>query len=304
MSRERAWKQLGLYGGDDGLTAYPDPDVAERVMRELDLKFKCEVKAVGETIGFLGRTYLDPWTHEQSHHDILRAVAKLHFSATNENNATVEQMLWRKAVSVFVTDRNTPILGEWSRKVLDIIPNGVWKADWKDNLYELGFAENEKLVSAKIIERFPEPIFPGPSVEHRNDILRRFVEGAPISLRDIETWLKKLKKAKTLDEFPAPLWRADAEPVGGYPVQVDDVVVGPPMQKSMKTDCFHWLAGKCARGKTCHFFHDPAKEATAEVCKDHLGAGCKREMCVFTHPEVPVWKSKRVVKTLASSSRK
>jgi hypothetical protein len=283
LSEDAAWDGLGLYGGDDGLTAYPSPDTAEKVMAALNLKFKASVKMPNERVAFLGRYFIDPWTHNRSYHDITRAASKLHYSASNTNNASLETMTWRKAVSIYVTDGNTPVIGDWARHVLKVIPNGVWDPSWKDEQYQLGLDCKKKTISSEIMTKFANPIYPGPLPSERDDILRQFIEESPIILDDYSKWLKRLRAARTLRDFPEALWRVEFESTGKYPIEVDGNIIGPEPTSSHKSDCWMWAAGKCTRGATCHFVHDPSKENKAEECILYKRGACDRPRCGFRH---------------------
>jgi hypothetical protein len=281
-----AWAGLGLYGGDDGLTYHPDPQQAEATMAALGLKFKSEVREPGEKVGFLGRIYLDPWTHNRSHHDILRAASKLHFTAKRAENVSAETAAWRKAVSLFVTDNQTPLLGEWARTVLKFVPNGKWEHDWWLCSLGIDFDSTKITTSASIIAQYDgHPIFPGPLPEERELIIRDFIScsSSPIDLKDYKRYLRVLKKSTKLDRFPNALWREEAVAVKDYPVWVDDAVIGPPAGKGEKSPCFDWLRGDCKRGGKCKYYHDPTKNGVTEICRDFNMGKCKRTRCKFRH---------------------
>lgn len=275
MGPEEAWGGLGIYGGDDGLTYHPDPAVAEKTMEDLELKFKSEVRVAGQTVEFLGRVYLDPWTDSRSHHDILRAAGKMHFSPTNSQNASYEQMAWRKAVSIVVTDSQTPILSEWARKVLELIPNGTLESDWWTDLINL--EGNTRYTSKDILEEYGDaPVFPGPNREEWPLIEERILANSPITGSHLTKWRRDLKKARRISEFPAPLWSVVPSIPKHYPVEVDGGMIGPPMKKSVKAPCRRFLEGKC-EAKSCKFEH-PAK-----FCRNFVRGECKHLKCKFPH---------------------
>lgn len=284
LSQVDSWDKLGFYGGDDGVTHYPDPELAEGVMTKLGLGFKASMRAPGEKIGFLGRFYIDPWTHSRSHHDVTRAAAKVHFSATSKEQASYDDMTWRKAVSLYATDSKTPVLGDWAKQVLRCTAGGNWVANWKDQALELAEGYH---TSVSILAKFHNaPVYPGPLHEERDAILRDFIDGSPIDLSDYRVWVTKLRKAKKISEFPDPLWVVDGgAPKGDYPVLTGDAVVGPPSRPSHTNHCLRWAADKCNRGSKCKYLHDESKKGTAAVCRFYMRAQCTNEKCVFLHPE-------------------
>jgi hypothetical protein len=255
-------------------------------MGMLGLKFKSTVRMPGEKVGFLGRFYLDPWSHTRSHHDIRRAMNKLHYSGTSLGNATREEMLWRKAVSIYVTDGNTPLLGDWAKAILRCIPDGKYEETWFDRAHD-GILETGKHTSQAIMDKFSEPIFPGPLPQEEESIIREFVDDTPVCLADIQAWRKKVRKAKKLADLPQePLWVEMPLSKLSYPVEVDDAVIGPDNRKSAPRICHAWEANKCERGSRCKFEHPPEKAGTAQVCRDYLRDDCKRERCQYLHPDL------------------
>jgi hypothetical protein len=277
---------LGMYGGDDGVTHFPDEDIAKATMKTLELKFKISCRTPGEKVDFLGRIYPDAWSGPESHHDIIRAASKLHFSSSFKENVGHDVMAWRKAVSIFVTDQNTPIIGDWARAVLRVVKEGTWVVDWKNEMHNLPFADNEKIMSSRIVRDFPEPIFPGPSAGQIDDALRDFVDSSPIDLTDVRAWRRSLKRAKTLADFPTALWVVEPEANPNYPVVVDDQMLGKKPEPAPKNPCRAWAAGNCKRKGSCHYDHDEKEKNTAEVCDKYLAGECTRAPCYRRHPQL------------------
>lgn len=125
-----AWNALGCYGGDDGLN--PDMEVRDyaAVCNSFGLKFKGEVTA--QSITFLGRTFPNLWESGGSYSDIKRALSKLHWTA--DRMATPELVAQRKALSLQYSDPITPILSDWSKKILHAygLPNENIDSKTKD----------------------------------------------------------------------------------------------------------------------------------------------------------------------------
>lgn len=123
MSSDEAWSRLGIYGGDDGLTADPPArhqEAARLLGQELELQVLERYSEDGY-VNFLSR-YYGPYVWDgdvNSCADIRRQLVKLHLcgvKVTTSGEAFVK--LREKALAFFLTDKNTPILGEWARVAL------------------------------------------------------------------------------------------------------------------------------------------------------------------------------------------
>jgi len=117
MDSTEAYRNLGLYGGDDGVSICVEPATLEKVFAKMGMLLKAELVAVGQPLGFLGRLYIDPWTTTESIIDIKRQMAKFHLTATPAIVPT-NVALRRKAEAYLVTDPDTPVVAHWSRYIL------------------------------------------------------------------------------------------------------------------------------------------------------------------------------------------
>jgi hypothetical protein len=117
-----AWKMLGGFGGDDGMQGHLTPGVAEKVFSCFNLKLKIQRVLRGDPITFLGRVYLNPWNGSRACiADVPRQLRKLHISCAGAD-VPKEVCLVRKAESMLVNDRYTPILSVWASKTLQCFP--------------------------------------------------------------------------------------------------------------------------------------------------------------------------------------
>lgn len=130
MTRERggyispraAWSRLGVYGGDDGLTADVDVGKYQKASAMLGLKLETELIARGdEGITFLSRMYTPQvWFGETaSCCDLPRQLTKFHTTVHLGGVSPVEKLL-EKSRAYFLSDKNTPVLGEFVRKVIEL----------------------------------------------------------------------------------------------------------------------------------------------------------------------------------------
>lgn len=116
-----AYDNLGVYGGDDGVTFDLPPNTLMRTVAKFGMSFKAEAIDKGNPVPFLGRIYLDPWTTNESVCDVLRQFRKLHLTATPKivPDALV---LHRKALGILATDPCTPVITLWAQTVERLIP--------------------------------------------------------------------------------------------------------------------------------------------------------------------------------------
>ncbi|UTQ50830.1 MAG: nodavirus polyprotein (domains: methyltransferase, RdRP) [Koper noda-like virus 2] len=118
-SPEESFSKLGLYCGDDGYTSYyPGLDLMlTTVAKELGLSLEIEVQTTGP-YSFCGRRFVDPSRIPDSYQDIKRTLPKLHL--VRNGTLSLEQRLTNKATGYIVTDKLTPILGDWADQVLKL----------------------------------------------------------------------------------------------------------------------------------------------------------------------------------------
>jgi hypothetical protein len=105
---DAAYDALGVYGGDDGITANIDPDLYKEVCLRWGLTAKCNVAHPGEPITFLARVYgPDVWHGSpNSCCDILRQLRKFHTTVKHPDTPIVK--FTEKLRSYYLTDSNTP----------------------------------------------------------------------------------------------------------------------------------------------------------------------------------------------------
>nr|UQB76072.1 RNA-dependent RNA polymerase [Flumine noda-like virus 36] len=118
-SVKESWEKLGIYGGDDGVTPDVDPKVYQAVCRSLGQVLECDVIQRGKPgVNFLSRFYSpEVWEGNTSNCcDIKRALQKIH--VTSAVTLTPKEKLYEKCFALFLTDKNTPIIGAFVRKVV------------------------------------------------------------------------------------------------------------------------------------------------------------------------------------------
>lgn len=121
MDPKEAYANLGLYGGDDGVSACVSDTALAGVFAKFGMLAKAETVLRGDPVGFLGRLYLDPWTTDESVIDVARHVRKLHLTVTPKE-VPDNLVLWRKAEGFAITDPTTPLICDWVRFVMKYVP--------------------------------------------------------------------------------------------------------------------------------------------------------------------------------------
>jgi len=118
-----AFLGLGIYAGDDGLSADIQVEHIEFAAKLVGQKVTFEVYSKGDWgVNFLSRFYSDQvwWGTMDSCCDIKRQAAKFHYTGVLSASVTPTMKLLEKASSFALTDRNTPVIGEFVCAVLDL----------------------------------------------------------------------------------------------------------------------------------------------------------------------------------------
>jgi len=107
-----AYQALGVYGGDDGITAHVIPDVLVHSFKLWGLTCKCEPTLRGGRVTFLARVYgPEVWNgNPNSCCDIPRQLGKFH--TTVRHTDTPLEKLVEKLRAINLSDHNTPIFSE------------------------------------------------------------------------------------------------------------------------------------------------------------------------------------------------
>jgi len=125
LEPDEAWAKLGIYGGDDGFDTDVIPSIAAKAAALVGQKLDLETVEFGKPgVAFLARRYgPDVWFGtKDSCCDIRRQLAKFHLTVNLPGNVTKQQKLQEKSFSFALSDKNTPIIGEFVQKVLEVFP--------------------------------------------------------------------------------------------------------------------------------------------------------------------------------------
>jgi hypothetical protein len=128
LDARESWGRLGLYGGDDGITADQCKQSAERAASMMGQVLTCERTKRGLVgVSFLSRYYgPDVWFgsegSDNSCCDIRRQLSKFHVTVALSSRVKDTDKLREKAFAFYLTDKHTPVIGDFVRKVLEYYP--------------------------------------------------------------------------------------------------------------------------------------------------------------------------------------
>jgi len=120
-----AMAYLGIYGGDDGLSLYINPPTLTKACEALGQVAKVHIVLHGQTgVTFLARIYSPyVWFGDPSSCcDIPRTMIKFHLSMNLPMNVSPAMKLLEKARSLALTDSQTPMVGCFVRRALELAP--------------------------------------------------------------------------------------------------------------------------------------------------------------------------------------
>jgi len=123
-----AYKSLGLYGGDDGITPNACSTSYNRVVTDLQLRLKAVCRHPRDGCSFLGRQFPNPMTSPDHLCDLPRQLGKLHVYPGRDRPDAWQTMVDR-AAGYLVTDPHTPIISDWCRMVRRLAPPTVQVKD-------------------------------------------------------------------------------------------------------------------------------------------------------------------------------
>jgi hypothetical protein len=206
-----SWQKLGVYGGDDGFDTDVDSKVAARAAALVGQKLDLEIVKVGKPgVCFLARRFgPDVWYGDNnSCCDIKRQLAKFHLTVNLPSKVTAQQKLQEKSFSFALTDKNTPIIGEFVTKVLDIFP--LKKQEFRNELGIWG------------VEMDADRQYPNTRAQWMDDIVT--AELPDFDLARFRGWIEQATGGTILSP-PQFAERLPADPKPGIVAVDDDIIV-------------------------------------------------------------------------------
>jgi hypothetical protein len=121
LAPSEAWAALGLYGGDDGLTPDVDMDVYTTSCQMVGQQLTAATIVRGSPgIKFLAREFSPQvwFGSPQSMCDLPRQIPKFHTTTLMPESITPTQKLIEKGRAFYLTDKNTPIMGPLTCRII------------------------------------------------------------------------------------------------------------------------------------------------------------------------------------------
>jgi len=220
LQKEEAWNRLGIYLGDDGLSADIDRQAIVRSATSMGQKLTMEVTPRGETgVSFLARRYgPDVWFGDtNSCCDIRRAISKLHLTVRVAGNITPEVKLKEKVYALSLTDSETPVCRELVNAVFRLWPD---TAESYQNLLNQWNVNIEKSVQ-----------YPNTAAYWMDELLQQ-----QLPLFDYEGYCTHMETVKedAIFTLPAFMDRPTTKPPTGALVAADDDLLEgePPARRT------------------------------------------------------------------------
>jgi hypothetical protein len=191
LSSYEAFFKLGIYGGDDGGSPDMDLQCFQDAAKMMGLTLKASAILRGQPgVTFLARLYTpEVWMgNPNSCCDLKRQLSKFH-TTVNKPEISAARKLREKAISYYFTDANTPIIGPFCHKVIEIMLDRGETFDSTDN--ELGLRTFASLCEM-------DEQYPNEECEFFHDVASQFPH------YDKEVWEQWLDGVEELTELLKP----------------------------------------------------------------------------------------------------
>jgi len=128
LSADQAYNGLGIYGGDDGLTADVEPETYVEAAKLVGQELTVEKVSKGRIgVKFLARVYSPGVWYGSTNSccDISRQLGKIHVSPNMTKDVTPIEKLVEKTRGFLLSDSNTPIIGPFYNKVAELYDGDI-----------------------------------------------------------------------------------------------------------------------------------------------------------------------------------
>jgi hypothetical protein len=269
-----AWNELGVYGGDDGITPDVDPQVYTRICASVGQLLELAVFKRGSPgVNFLAR-YFSPlvWFGDSnSMCDVKRQLSKLHASITLPPNISSLDKLGQKLTGFSFTDLNTPIIGDLVRTFKIAHPTFVNK----------NFGVGELRTLPNYASLYPINVqYPNVYGDWMEDIVRVTIPGFDRGL--FNSWLSGVAaNNRSILVPPICVDLPSVLPTVSKPVVINGDIISPPklanqiptvLDTKEKVCRIFQTTGKCKFGDKCKFSHLPP--SVVSPCRDFRAGKC------------------------------
>jgi len=206
-SVDEAINGLGIYGGDDGVTANVQARCFQSTCDKVGLVVKIERVELNEPVPFLGRLFFGNWLSGDiaSVMDLRRQLMKLH-ATTASRHVPDWVVLLRKAEGYFPTDQTTPLIGEWC---LAVKRAAMYRSAKVEGFEELLREEEKWFAQYDSGEQFPK--LNGEQRAQAFDVLSWNLRTDPAAIAMEVSRLEGLAETCEIDElFPGNIFGGDA----------------------------------------------------------------------------------------------
>jgi hypothetical protein len=274
LTPREAWDALGVYGGDDGLTADVDPESYAVECASVGQVLEAEVVKRGELkVQFLAREYSrEVWAGSpNSMCDVKRQLTKLHVTTAMHPGVTKLEKLGEKLFAFYLTDASTPIIGDFARMFVEFFPSLV-----PSRLGALRGVANYAAVH-HTGEQYPN--------EDSGWMRTRVAEELPgFNFDEFDSWLSRRSWDTNNPELllePPVMWRSDAPLESKLAVSVNGTMVGPKYEPSSPA----LPVGTSAQKSKATYTPENLADMAQRPCKLHnTSAGCKfGHKCRYKH---------------------
>jgi len=264
LNKTDSWTCLGIYGGDDGGTPDVDPDFLVKAAADVGQKMTMSVISRHQPgLSFLSRYYgPSVWEGDcNSMCDLTRQLVKFHVTTAMPSKISPLTKLVEKSMAFSLTDANTPVLGHFVQRVVELAQNTYVRQEMSaDDLRAL-------LPWGANVPR--EDQYP-------NDDCPWMWDYAVCALQpyqfDFRAWHENVNKCVLLEqmlEMPVVASVLPPEPPADDAVLDGEVVPAPPKPVASlppkdkgEADCnnvckFFQSKRGCKKGEKCNFLHVP-----------------------------------------------
>jgi len=265
LSPQEAWDELGIYGGDDGLTADVDPIVYAKVAESVGQVLELDLYKRGSPgVNFLARIYSpEVWFGSlNSMCDVNRQLTKYHVTTVLAPNVTPILKLCEKAVAYGYTDLHTPIIGDISKLVHELFPMLKNKEIGSLPLRGVAYAHAVVAAPGETNVQYPN-VYGDWMLDVINHQLPNFDMGK------FKRWCDSVRADGSLLLKPPLCDETEVKHNAIKPMVINDNLVGPKLAAKVKPPdktkerpkphslgpCKLFAAGDCKYRETCIFKH-------------------------------------------------
>jgi hypothetical protein len=314
--------QLGVYGGDDGVSSNRFTGAFIQISTQLGLKVKSH--STQYFVTFLGRVYA-PYETNGSCIDPVRCLTRLHLTGASDPSVSDNDIAWRKLVALYITDSQTVLFRELCVTLIPTLRPALFSVHQKkkpfisDVTCRLAF-DRARLAPQRVLDLWERPIFPPMPYPLQRQLFEEVFDlpwervseaiGVVLEWRNIKEinvlfpQLPRLEPAKIAYELagelhPGPMTEPvdrDAEKALIHEAREQGGMVIDPGQPSGATQsgCVEGPAQREIPSKPerhCWAYLEskctrPDCRFLHTACRDFARGRCKRTVCKFPHIEV------------------